>query len=106
SAEWLSSQLLLRRTLLDASHDEREPFDALDADALSGFRPLAAARLPQLAVHPDLAERVATRHHLRLFADHRLGPGLRLPAPGQPQAPGHLSRLDDEAAEGREQAPR
>src|SRR5207237_10886223 len=63
------------------AHDERQPVDALDPDGLTGVRPLVAARLPKLALDPDFAERTTGGHDSSFLPDHRLRPGLRLPAP-------------------------
>src|SRR5205823_13823751 len=73
------------------AHDERQPVDPLDADGLTNVCPLVAARLPELALDPDFAERTTGGHDPRVFAEHRLRPGLRLPALREAQAPGQLT---------------
>src|SRR5919197_1537336 len=88
------------------SHHERKPLDGLDPDSLAGVSALVAAGPPQLALHPDLAERTARGDDLCFLADHGLCSRPRPPAPRQAQSPGELADLDPEPTEDREQVPR
>ena len=77
-----------------------------DPHILSDVRTSGAARLPELAVHADLATGPTRHHDLGGLADHRLGAGLRPPPPCQPETPHHLADLDDHAAKHHDEVPR
>jgi len=77
-----------------------------DPHILSDVRTGGAARLPELAVHADLATGPTRNHDLGGLADHRLWTGLRPPPPCQPAAPHDLTNLGDHTAKHHDEVPR
>lgn len=96
----------VRAGVVNLFHHEREAVAAADADPLTDFGAVLAAREPLLAAQLHAARRAAAHDDLRLLADESLRPDFQRPATRQTHADHGLNDLQDCAERDDRQVPR